>query len=240
MRLLVCSDLHLDATTAGFDRFDDCAEALGHMADIAVNENCDLFLFLGDLCDPTQRAHRCVEFAAGIALGLSQRGVRSRWLVGNHDVIEDGSGTSTLSGMSVLNDVDHFQMDARVVDRPCFEFIGDAGFIFLPFVPRSHAYDPEAFVYSTPATSCERVVVAAHLNIEGIEPGSETSEMPRGRDVFFPLAACREAYGARALLLNGHYHDGQIYEGIHIPGSLERLTFGEECNVPSYLIVEVR
>jgi hypothetical protein len=111
--------------------------------------------------------------------------------------------------------------------------------VALPFAPRSHAYDPGEFVRSAPCPSSQRVLVLGHLNLEGIEPGSETTDLPRGREVLFPLEACGEVYGGRALLLNGHYHRRQSYKGVQIPGSLERLTFGEAANAPGYLVVDV-
>ncbi len=40
-------------------------------------------------------------------------------------------------------------------------------------------------------------------------------------------------------MVHGHYHQQQVFDGIHIPGSLARLTAGEEKHRPSFLVLEV-
>ena len=239
LRLLVTSDWHLDASTAGHDRYDDLDAAVAETVAAAVERECSHYLFLGDLCDPdSSRAHRSVAVAVRTAIALDAAGVVSRWLVGNHDVVEDGRASHTLAAVAEVGCLTR----CVVHPRPAAYMLADwLGFVALPYVPRSHAYDPEAFVRAAgPALAgARRVIVAGHLNVAGVTPGSETEDMPRGRDVFFPLDAAREVFGDRALLLNGHYHRGQVFEGIHIPGSLERLTFGEADHDPGYLVLEV-
>ena len=82
------------------------------------------------------------------------------------------------------------------------------------------------------------VIIAGHLNLEGITAGSETTKMPRGREVYWPLDAIRECF-PDALVLGGHYHERQLYQGVQIIGSLARLTFGEEDTQPAFIEVEV-
>lgn len=252
MKILVTSDWHADATTAGFDRGDDVSSAVWETVAVAALEEVDMYLFLGDLCDPgTTRSHRAEAVAVRTAAELWFRHrIPSRWITGNHDVIEDGSGSHTLVGVADLafglRETEHAGRIV-VLDEPFEEHIGEnfirAGgmvdIVYLPFTPRSRGYDPERWVRKCGAGSHgRRVVVAAHLNIEGIESGSETSDMPRGRDVFLPLAAIRERW-PDALVLNGHYHRRQTFKGVVVPGALERLTFGEERNQPGFLVVEV-
>lgn len=60
--------------------------------------------------------------------------------------------------------------------------------------------------------------------------------MPRGRDVYYPVKALRKLKNQQ-LLVNGHYHRRMVTDDdIHVPGTLARLTFGEEDNQPSYSI----
>jgi DNA repair exonuclease SbcCD nuclease subunit len=166
--------------------------------------------------------------------------MRSIWLVGNHDVIEDGSGSHTMSGFAGALTFEDELNTIQVLDRPCVRLLRqDLLLVALPYVARSHAYDPAQYIRELDDLGCRRVIVIGHLNLEGIEPGSETKDMPRGRDVFWPIAEIRTRWGDRALMLGGHYHEQQEYEGVHIVGSLERLTFGEEKNEPGYFIVEV-
>ncbi|HNC99561.1 MAG TPA: hypothetical protein PKW90_25760, partial [Myxococcota bacterium] len=166
---------------------------------------------------------------------LRKLGVRSRWLVGNHDVIEDGSGTSTLSPLAAL---DTDQVMIRVLSEPDVEVINGVAFCWLPYVPRSLAYDPVEFVHRAHAASPEVDVVAGHLNVPGIIPASETVDMGRGREEWFPLDAVRELWPG-AILMNGHYHRAHAEPArtgpVLIPGSLARLTFGEQHNTPGFL-----
>lgn len=230
MKALITSDWHLDAVTAGVERFDDLRAAVDAIGRAAEAENADALIFLGDLCDPaSNRAHRAVEYACEFASGLK---LPSFWLAGNHDVIEDGHGTT------VLGPID--STGATVIDKPGTCMVGNEQVVFLPFTPRSHAYEPEAFIENLKASypSGKPAAVMGHLNIAGITPGSETHDMPRGREVTYPRDAIQEAWPG-VQMFNGHYHERQTFNGIHIPGALERLTFGEEANRPGYLRWEV-
>lgn len=243
--MLVTSDWHLDATTSGVDRFDDVAEAVDETVKAAVEGEVNLYVFLGDLCDPdANRAPRCVGKAIEVARALLEEGIPSRWLVGNHDVIEDGSGTSTLTPLNAALDNEKAGDDAmvRVISRPCGETLSDVTFIWLPYVPRCASYDAGAVVRDMTfvrgiAEERRRVVVAGHLSIHGQVPGSETTDMPRGRDLWLPTDAIEQRW-PHAVVMNGHYHRSQ-QSPVIIPGSLARLTFGEESHTPGFMIVEV-
>jgi DNA repair exonuclease SbcCD nuclease subunit len=232
-KLIVTSDWHLDWTTAGVDRFDELTAAVERIVVEAKEKEVDGFLFLGDLCDPdSPRAWRAVSFAIRVAHDLDSSGIDALWLVGNHDVVEDGHGTSTLSPLRGAG--------VRVVDTPCSTVLADHEVVALPFTPRSHAYDPAEFVLNgrSEFVGPSPRLVLGHLCIEGIEPGSETKDMARGREVFLPLEEIqRELPGA--LVFNGHYHRRQTFREVHVPGSLARLTRGERDNSPGYLMVEV-
>jgi DNA repair exonuclease SbcCD nuclease subunit len=242
MKLIVSSDWHLDASTSGLPRFDDVRAAVDEVVGAARREHVDAFLFLGDLCDPdTTRSHRCSAAAIAVALKCRAMSVASFWLAGNHDVVEDGFGTTTLSALR------ESEVATRIFEQPgvVSPFSG-VSILALPFTPRSHAYDPAKYVEDVAksgALTDDKVIIIGHLNIEGITPGSETTDMPRGRDVFLPTAAIAKHF-PKATVLNGHYHQRQSFDTrdgvvVNIPGSLERLTFGEERNEPGYLIVEI-
>lgn len=244
--MVVTSDWHLDASTAGFDRFEDVSAAVDEVVAYAIASKASLFVFLGDLCDPdANRSPRCVGKAIEVAHRLRASGIRSRWLVGNHDVVEDGSGTSTLTPLAAAGASGGGPAGEgwRVIDRPTTEFIGGVEFIWLPYVPRCASYDPAMFVtayyeLAQPEGSGAPLVVAGHLSIAGKHPGSETDEMGRGREMVLPVARVRELW-PEAFLMNGHYHDAQANpDGVVIPGSLARLTFGEETNHPGFLVAE--
>lgn len=101
MKILVTGDWHLDARTAGFDRFEDLRSAVDWTVAFAAAAGVDLYVNLGDLCDPdTTRSHRAVGLACETAAALARHGIAQVWLAGNHDVIEDGTGSTTLAPLA--------------------------------------------------------------------------------------------------------------------------------------------
>lgn len=251
MKILVTSDWHGDAFTAGLARFDDVARSARATVELAKRERCDGYVFMGDLADPGPRAHRCSALAIELASDLARVGIWSRWLVGNHDVVEDGAGASTLEPVAAysrsLGEVGSAGMRSVAVwSNPSVEFLrgSDVFVVALPHPARGCGYVPIDYVQSigTAAFAEARVVlVFGHLTVPGIEPGSETREMPRGREVRYPVEAIRERWGDRVVMLNGHYHRSyrRAESPVIVPGSLERLTKGEAGNMPGCLILEV-
>jgi len=264
VKILVTGDWHLDARTAGFDRFEDLRAAVSWTVDIADREHVDLYVMLGDLCDPdTTRSHRSIGLACETAASLADRGIAQVWIAGNHDVIEDGSGSTTMAALAgwsrkrrfcpghlqvpVTNDLPPMlPFESRmfnVAEKPMHisRFMGTTNDVILfPFTARVNAYDPVQFVERTSLSQgCTKVLVFGHLNVIGADDGSETEDFPRGRDVVFPTDALLAKWGDRCLLFNGHYHRRQVVRGVRMPGALGRLGFGEVGNPAGVLIVEV-
>lgn len=248
MKILQCSDLHADWKTAGVSRTEDARDAMRQAVDRAIDEKVDLFAFTGDIADPEDGARALRAFAIALdavtrLLHAGPRPIVSWWVAGNHDVIDDGSGDSVLTGLEMLGDT-----RVRVFDRPARSLLpgrpkvsagAPAQAIVLPYPSLANAYDPKAYVLEARKAAPSQVVVLTHLQVEGATPGDETTEMARGRDVFFPFEECDE----RWLLLAGHYHEGQTFERagrkLHVPGSMLRLNHGEERIRPRFLIWEV-
>ena len=240
MKIVVVSDLHLDQSTAGVDRFLDSAVVLRSAGAYAASRKADALVFNGDLCDPhTARAHRSLETLAEVVSMLHAVNIPTFLLPGNHDVIEDGSGRTVL-------DVFRWMDGAALRDEPgAHVFEGPyscsrCNVIWLPFTPSSRAYDPDEFIRSLVLEERDVIptVVFGHLNLEGIVPGSETTDMPRGRDVYWPLKALRECF-PNAFLVGGHYHTPQVFEGVHVVGSGARLRFDEKDNEVGFMVLEV-
>lgn len=244
MRCLITSDWHLDAVTAGVERYEDVAEAAASTVAAAVARQVDLFVFLGDLTNPgTVRSHRAVAFLASVLMRLGAEGIHGVFLPGNHDVVEDGHGTTTLAPIA-----EAFPDIATFATRPSFGMLLGEGlpFIAMPYTARSGDYDPAAFAEEAVAELMKLrkkwvwpPIVLGHLWLQGAIEGGE-AEMPRGRELVWPVevnaAFARE--NIQPLLVNGHYHAGGRVGDVIIPGSLQRLTFGEEGNIPGYLIAE--
>jgi DNA repair exonuclease SbcCD nuclease subunit len=249
MRFFIASDFHADASTNGLDRFDEIRKAAFSVADAAIaaqkkSRRSEVsFVFTGDLCDPdTTRSFRAISLAIELARYLDNGGVNSIWIAGNHDVIEDSQGSTVLAPLFAAAPWSHRVM---VVQKPFLFCTDRLTMVFLPYVARANAYDPEQYV----ATCLDQIpdkcrgydaIVFGHLTVPSAERGSESDDFARGRDMIFPVEECRKRWGDRCILVNGHYHRKQITkDGVHIPGSLARLRHDEEQHEPGYLVIEV-
>lgn len=241
---VVSSDWHLDWNTAGVSRFNDVTlllldELMGAITRFAV-DGPTRFVFLGDLCeDQPGRVStsgailRALEFANHFRHRLAMLEVESIWVQGNHDVAEDGSGASTVAAVA-----------SGSLSPSCCRWPGRwpgcDDLFFLPYTASSDTYSPAEVVKKAAGGVAPRAVFG-HLNVEGITPGSEATDMPRGRDVFWPLAELRATWPG-AKLIGGHIHR-QMRWGVEtaqplaIVGAPARFTFGEETNSPGYLVL---
>lgn len=234
MKIIVTSDWHLDALTDGVPRWEEIETLVDHTVNVAIEEQAGLYLFLGDLCDPDGwNSVRAMAKAVAVAMKLNKYDISSVWIAGNHDVVEDGMGTTTLTPLVAADVAD------MVFEQPGEVVLGDLHLVGLPFTPVSHAYDPAKTVRDMgKPRKGERTLVLGHLNLEGISSGSESSEMARGREVFWPIQAIKKKW-PQATLIGGHYHNAGEFKGVHIVGSLARLRHDEEDHNPSLLILEV-
>lgn len=239
--IVVASDAHIDHVTAGVSRAEETRGALMKAAHAALasrrtqGNHSTAFLFLGDLCDPDNRGRtfEAQRIAIEVATMLQTAGVDSYWLAGNHDVVDDGTGATTLTPLRGLG------ASVAVIESPeVFEVFPGWPTMFLPYPSLARNYSPAAFAGEWPGPV---MMVVGHLSVPGVQPGEETAEMPRGRDVRFPV----EETAHVVLRMNGHYHRAQEApqeqgRPIIIPGSLASLTFGEERNpTPGFVVLEV-
>lgn len=248
MRILAFSDLHGDWTTGGLERLGELSCALDQILAYASARSVDLAIFLGDLCDPDvapELAHRAIARAVELDGALAAAGISRRWITGNHDAIDDGLGSHTLMAIA--------KAGSRVHAAPANEIIhvdrGLVELVYLPYPSRSRRYDPSCYVRDLAASKRlgmrgGSLIVCGHMTeVPGASAGSETADMPRGADMPFPLDACRELAQAggydRTVLMNGHFHRRSVDGPVLIPGSLARLTHGEEGHAPGFLVVDV-
>lgn len=234
MKALFTGDVHLDAITGGLERYDEISAGLDQTVETAHREKVDAYFFLGDLCDPDvdeALAHRAIARSVEVAEQLGP--IPSFWITGNHDVMEDGRGSHTLMALRAAGH--------NVIDKPRTTTLGDLVVCFLPYPPLSHPYDPAEHVRSARFAQGKRVLIVGHMTeIDGIGLGSETTEMPRGRGIRFPLEAVAELRAVRPVTcVNGHFHSRNLTGPVLTPGTLARLTHGEENNTPGFLVLEV-
>jgi DNA repair exonuclease SbcCD nuclease subunit len=259
---LAISDVHVDARLFGVSRFPEIEIAMNLAVSTAIREKVDVFFFLGDLCDPDSGScvFRAMRLALDCARKLSGHGIRSIWLAGNHDVIEDGSGETTLEPLKSCGAWTLSEKHARlpekhsrveVYDRPEWTGLGEVGMqeavpcLVLPYTATSAHYDPEAFATKTwdlATAYCKTVVVLEHMDVEGALLGDETRDMARGRRLVYPrqviegLAAQRNQ---QLIQLGGHLHMRQRVGGLQIVGAPARFAFGERMNQPGFLLQEI-
>lgn len=229
-------DPHLDAVSLGAARFGEVYDALKETVRYAADTGADGWVCLGDLFDPDSGpvVYRALDAIIYLASYLSDRGVPSLWIAGNHDVVEDGTGTTTLTPLRNIYSRPEFRCHVAEVPSVVRLKSGAPEIVALPYAATSHSYDPADFLRNR--SGLDTKIVAGHLVVPGVSPGDEAMEYARGRDVFFPA---EEAQGALAMV-NGHHHRRQRSpQGVLIPGSLARLTFGEADHEPGFIVVEV-
>lgn len=252
MKILVTSDWHVDAVTAGVERLPELAEYVSALEGAVHDQKIDLVLNLGDCWDPGsvqdprwgRFVYQSFVHLAEAAREQSSNDVGLIAIPGNHDVVDRSEPTSTLSPLAVAG-----PRAVAVLEEPTLYRLGGVAFLALPYVSRAfertdgyrRTYD-DAIEAALKAARSSPLVVFAHLAFEGMVPGSESTDMARGREVPFPVDVVGEL-GA-SVVLNGHYHARQtIRRGaldIEIPGAPIRFTFGEAKDGPrGFLVVEV-
>lgn len=241
-KIVISSDWHLDATTAGVERLGDFRF---YLSELEAEMKCELnqpdyFFFLGDAFDPGQKlgpkyTALLVEASERLT-DCTRKG--SVWVAGNHDVIEENTGHTTLSPLAEWRRQITPDPNKWILEEPtAFELQADddarLAVLALPYVARA-AYDEEVLDAAFERAHFYKknkyeIIVLSHLTVPGATLGSESKELARGRDVDFPFV--RVADLEPILIAQGHYHEAQVVEShgleILIPGSPYPLTFGE-------------
>lgn len=252
VRLFISSDWHLDSVTSGVERFEEISRAVREVVDAVIADKTSdkRFVFLGDLTDPHGAfSHKAVAFAVEQSMRMAESGIASFWIAGNHDVIlREGAGTTlepmkpfgiTGDDISVADVPDVFSCGGVDEFSPeLYDLFGPV-LVMLPYVSPDRLYNPAEFIKRLPSFGNGKVLVLGHLTVLSAEIGSESGEFARGRELVFPVEACKEKWGSRVTMVNGHYHKRQTTkDGVIIPGSLARLRHDEEGNTPGYLVID--
>ncbi len=245
MRAVIISDLHLDHVTLGVPREAEVRAAVEASVNHALSKEVDLWVCLGDVMDPDcgPQSFRHVEFLVRQARLLAEEGIHSVFVAGNHDVVEDSHGGTTLSPLKGV-----WPKYVHVIDEPTilgygvFDHYGrpnQPNVIALPFTPASRPYDPAEFLRASLDDQRMNLVLSHLTGVEGVIPGEEVTDMPRGREVTLPLELLARP---DVLVLQGHFHRRQVHKHqgatVHICGSPTRFTFGEQSHEPAFMVVE--
>ncbi|MFL5732717.1 MAG: exonuclease SbcCD subunit D [Chloroflexia bacterium] len=268
LRILHLADIHLgvenygriDPATGLSTRLLDFIKSLNAAIDWALENDIHLVVIAGDIFknrDPTPTVQR--EFARLIRR-LSEAGMPTFIVVGNHDVPNTWKRANSVEIYSVLAvpqvTIAH-QPGLHVIDTR----VGKVQVVALPWLSRSFVLSssdnrnlsPDELNRKTLELIEEFIdrqveeldptlpsILVAHASVQGAVFSSERDIM-LGQDVVIPksiIANPRFDYVAM-----GHIHKFQVLSygrpPIVYPGSLERIDFGEEKDKKGFVLVEI-
>jgi exonuclease SbcD len=266
------SDVHLgvenygrlDTSTGLFARLTDFLEAIDQIIDTALDQQADLVVFSGDAYktrDPSPTYQR--EFARRIRR-LSQAGLPTVLVAGNHDVPNAVGRAHTLEIFRTL------EVENVYVARSPGVFDietrhGPVQVGALPWIVRSSLLARDEFknksLEEINQALLERVemviqgegglvtrlkpdvphILVVHGTVNGAMYGSERSVM-LGQEMVLPLQLLKDTVWDYVAL--GHIHRHQALEPQRFPpvvyaGSIERIDFGEEREDKGFVIAEI-
>ena len=270
LRILHFADAHIDM--ANFGRHDpetglpirvmDFLESLDEIVDTAIEEKVDLVIFAGDAYkdrNPQPTFQR--EWGRRI-MRLSNAGIPTVLLVGNHDLSPSISRAHALEEFATL-EVPH----VRVLEDPVMlgpnELEGlPLQLLAIPWLTRSKMmarWDMQGKSVDEISTELEGrltdliadylrdadpnlpIVLTAHASVQGAVYGGERTVMLGGDLVLSGSLVKNPRFSYVAL---GHIHKKQdLNEGsqppVVYPGSIERVDFGEAQDDKWFVIVEI-
>ena len=267
MKIIHFADLHLGIESYGHidpssglsSRFGDFLSSLDQLVDYAVDNSVDLVLFCGDAYksrDPSQTQQR--EFARRIKR-LSESGITTFLLVGNHDLpnaigratTTEIFSTLTIENVHVANHPDIYEIATRG---------GSIQIVALPWLRRSALMGQEnarnlnfeelnqrmqQVLTGIIADNAKKLkpelpsILAAHVWVFGARIGSEGIMTIGQEHVLLPGNVANPAFDYIAL---GHIHRHQVLcekPPVVYAGSLERLDFGDENDDKGFYLVEI-
>lgn len=272
MKLLHFADAHIDM--ANYGRHDpesglpvrvlDFLKSLDTIVETAIREGVDLVIFAGDAYKDRTPAPTFQREWGRRIMRLSQAGIPTLLLVGNHDISPSIGRAHTLQEFNTFA-VPHVQ----VIDRPVLldsQSLGlPAQVIGLPWAPRSGlmaalAEQPEAGppqeIFQTLEEILSRqllsfieqadpslpLLLTAHASVQGAQFGGERLVM-LGNDLVLSPALLKDPRLDYVAL--GHIHKPQdLNQGQHppviYPGSIEKVDFGEAADDKFFIVAEVQ
>lgn len=270
IKLVHFADAHIDIATHGKRdaesglpyRVLDFLKALDTIVDAAIAENADLVIFAGDAYKDRQPAPTFQREWGKRIIRLSNAGIPTILLVGNHDLSPASGRAHTLQEYDTLQ-VPHVKVISKpMVLRPADLDRLPVQVIAIPWIYRS-ALMASAELSGTDLSEVNTAledhlavileellndldpslptILTAHGSVQGAQYGNERTIM-LGRDLILPGNLVKDPRLDYVAL--GHIHKAQdLNEGNHPPvvyaGSIERVDFGEASDEKSFVIAEV-
>ena len=268
MRILHFSDLHIgvenygrtDPKTGLSTRLGDFLDSLDQVVEFALNEGVDLVLLAGDAYkgrEPTQTHQR--EFAKRLNR-LSQAGIPTFLLVGNHDLPAASSRATAVDIFPTLEVANiHVGNSLKTYDVPTPS--GPLQVLAVPWPKRSAILSREESrgmsIEQVRQTLEERLtdgievaashldptipaILTGHVTVNGATVGTERSMMLGQDHVLLVSALVRPQVEYVAL---GHIHKHQILRPdppmVVYSGSLQRVDFSEEGDEKGFCVIDL-
>ena len=268
MRILHFSDLHigvenygrLDPKTGLSTRLGDFLGSLDQVVEFALNEGVDLVLLAGDAYkgrDPTQTHQR--EFAKRLNR-LSQAGIPTFLLVGNHDLPAASSRATAVDIFPTL-EVANIHVGNSLKTYDVATPSGPLQVLAVPWPRRSAILSREdsrgMSIEQVRQTLEERLtdgieaaasqldstipaILTGHVTVNGATVGTERSMMLGQDHVLLVSALDRPQVEYVAL---GHIHKHQILRPdppmVVYSGSLQRVDFSEEGDEKGFCVIDL-
>jgi len=270
LRILHFSDAHIDMASQGRHdaetglpvRVLDFLKALDTIVDTAIAEKVDLVLFAGDAYKDRNPAPTYQREWGRRIMRLSQAGIPTLLLVGNHDISPALGRANTLQEFDTL-EVPH----VKVLNTPCF--LGPADLWGLPLQVIAFPWLSRSGILASMDLSGNEteqvnealetrladtlhqwldqadpalpVVLTAHATVQGAVYGAERSVM-LGNDLVLSGSLVRDPRLSYVAL--GHIHKAQDTNEHHqppvvYPGSIERVDFGEAQDEKYFVIASI-
>ena len=244
MRMLVTGDWHLGVDYGDVDRTPDIEAAARGIVSEARTAGVDAVVHLGDLFHAPDPHVRHVTLALEVLHALDE--FCSVFVVaGNHDVYERRNDPCGLTAIMQAQ----FKRVIVVLDPYSMDILGVQA-LFLPYLPKVYAKvrgerpeDAMARAYMEACDAGAKVAFGHMTDIEGARTGSGDA-YERGHGLLSRRVRWPEGMaGEKWLILNGHWHGAQSVKmgesTVLMPGSIERMGFGEAGDAKSYILYEV-
>ena len=270
IKLLHFADAHIDLARHGRRdpetglpvRVLDFLHALDRIVDTALSEKVDLVIFAGDAYRDRTPAPTYQREWGKRMIRLSEEGIQTLLVVGNHDVSPAAGRAHTLQEFDTLQ-----VPNIHVISKPCLLGPDDLNglpiqVIGIPWLNRSGlaaafadtdvAADEindqlenqitriieEFFEDLTPSLPA---VLTSHISVQGASYGNERSVM-LGKDLVLTASLVRDERLDYVAL--GHIHKAQNLNPdgqppVIYPGSIERVDFGEIEDEKTFVITEI-
>jgi exonuclease SbcD len=273
LNILHFADAHIDM--ANYGRHDpetglpmrvmDFLKSLDEIVDTAIDEQVDLVIFAGDTYKDRSPAPTFQREWGRRIMRLSQAGIPTLLLVGNHDVAPASGRAHTLQEFKTL-DVPHIHVADTIRLWTPDELGLPVQVITIPWVPRSrvlHQVEQEKVVSEIgPQEMLEKLeevvellverrlmevdpeltlILTAHASVQGAKWGSERAVM-LGQELVLGGSLVNDSRLDYVAL--GHIHKHQSINGtrqppVVYPGSIERVDFGEAHEDKGFVLASV-